>query len=588
MTCKELATLMEGLGAHDALNFDGGGSTTMWIKGKGVVNHPSDGAQRVVANHLAIHAHGSGTPGSCDRTIDELDTQIGVYDAPASSDLDGDGQADACARSASGWSCSLSSGAGFGGAIAGPKLSDASGWNSPIYYGTLRVGDVNGDGKADLCARAAAGVQCWPSTASGYGAAIAGPKLDNAGGYNLQRYGSTIRLADFNGDGKADLCVRTTADFRCYPSTGSGFGAAVVGPKLSDASGWDAPSCYGTLRMGDVNGDGKADLCGRCKAGVSCWLSTGTGFGNAIAGPAWSDASGWASLRFFGTLRLADVNGDGKADLCARSASDYRCVLSTGAGFMNASPVIGPKLSDSGGWGDYDHFSTIRMADVTGDGRADVCARGGGGVSCWPSTGNGFGAGIAGPALSDTSGWSAARYFRTIRAGDINGDRKADLCARSSAGLSCWTSTGAGFSQAITGPAWSNAAGWDDEAYYSTIRIAGPPCVKSTEICDGKDNDCDGAVDEGVCGDAGPPSADLGVPADAGDGGAIPAGDGWLWGDGATGDAEPWFELGPGGDGGGSNSSGCGCATPGQPAAGPPVALLIVALVLLARRRTGR
>jgi exopolysaccharide biosynthesis protein len=26
----------------DAINLDGGGSTTMWLKNKGIVNHPSD------------------------------------------------------------------------------------------------------------------------------------------------------------------------------------------------------------------------------------------------------------------------------------------------------------------------------------------------------------------------------------------------------------------------------------------------------------------------------------------------------------------------------------------------------------------
>ncbi len=34
---------MNILGAYEALNLDGGGSTTMWIKGKGIVNHACDG-----------------------------------------------------------------------------------------------------------------------------------------------------------------------------------------------------------------------------------------------------------------------------------------------------------------------------------------------------------------------------------------------------------------------------------------------------------------------------------------------------------------------------------------------------------------
>lgn len=65
MTCDEMETLLSGLGATDAVNLDGGGSSTMWLAGTGVVNNPSDGSQRVVANHLAIRATGSGEAKHC-------------------------------------------------------------------------------------------------------------------------------------------------------------------------------------------------------------------------------------------------------------------------------------------------------------------------------------------------------------------------------------------------------------------------------------------------------------------------------------------------------------------------------------------
>lgn len=42
MNIQELSVLMKALGCVAALNLDGGGSSTMWIKNKGVVNHPSD------------------------------------------------------------------------------------------------------------------------------------------------------------------------------------------------------------------------------------------------------------------------------------------------------------------------------------------------------------------------------------------------------------------------------------------------------------------------------------------------------------------------------------------------------------------
>jgi hypothetical protein len=65
MTCDEMIALMKGLGATDAVNLDGGGSSTMWVAGTGVLNNPSDGSQRVVANHLAVLATGSGAAASC-------------------------------------------------------------------------------------------------------------------------------------------------------------------------------------------------------------------------------------------------------------------------------------------------------------------------------------------------------------------------------------------------------------------------------------------------------------------------------------------------------------------------------------------
>lgn len=57
-TMVELAEMMQDLGADEALNLDGGGSTTMVARRAdgaiGVVNSPSDGAERLVANALEV------------------------------------------------------------------------------------------------------------------------------------------------------------------------------------------------------------------------------------------------------------------------------------------------------------------------------------------------------------------------------------------------------------------------------------------------------------------------------------------------------------------------------------------------------
>jgi len=61
MTLAELAGLLVSLGCTDAVNLDGGGSTTMWVRGE-VRNRPSDGSPREVANGLAVVLNGPVGP----------------------------------------------------------------------------------------------------------------------------------------------------------------------------------------------------------------------------------------------------------------------------------------------------------------------------------------------------------------------------------------------------------------------------------------------------------------------------------------------------------------------------------------------
>ncbi len=55
MSLPELAAAMQSLGCTDALNLDGGGSTTLWVRGK-LANRPSDGKERPVANGLVVYS----------------------------------------------------------------------------------------------------------------------------------------------------------------------------------------------------------------------------------------------------------------------------------------------------------------------------------------------------------------------------------------------------------------------------------------------------------------------------------------------------------------------------------------------------
>ena len=53
MTYPEMATLVKEYGCTDAVKLDGGGSSTLWAAGK-VLNSPSDGGTRAIANSLIV------------------------------------------------------------------------------------------------------------------------------------------------------------------------------------------------------------------------------------------------------------------------------------------------------------------------------------------------------------------------------------------------------------------------------------------------------------------------------------------------------------------------------------------------------
>lgn len=53
MTLAEMAQALADLGCSDGMNLDGGGSSTLWARGK-IINRPSDGRERAVANALLV------------------------------------------------------------------------------------------------------------------------------------------------------------------------------------------------------------------------------------------------------------------------------------------------------------------------------------------------------------------------------------------------------------------------------------------------------------------------------------------------------------------------------------------------------
>ncbi len=332
-------------------------------------------------------------------------------------------------------------------------FSDSAGFaGDESLYGSVRIGDVNGDRRADVCARTPGGIVCALSTGAGFLPATPWmtAEFTDALGWRAHDKGTTIQLADVNGDGKADVCGRSAQGIVCATARADGTGFEdprlwSSGIDFSDADGFGGhESRWGTIRFADVNGDGKADVCARTPAGIVCALSTGTSFEpyRLWLSEEFGDAQGWSDPAYATTIQLGDVDGDGRADVCGRSADGIVCATVNAEGSAFEGPSFwstGDDFSDADGWGQPVQYRSLRLADVNGDGKADVCGRSPRGLVCALSTGEGFKRKRVRERghFSDGRGWAYEPYGTTVQFGDLDGDGKADVCARESGGMLC-------------------------------------------------------------------------------------------------------------------------------------------------------
>ena len=328
-------------------------------------------------------------------------------------------------------------------------FSDGEGWGaSRSLYGTIRFADLNNGGGADVCGRFNDGVYCATSNGSQFtnwkrwSTALSGPTWDS------QQYSTTMMLGDVSGDNRADLCFRGANGVRCALSNGSSFGTATLwtpSGQYGDGEGWGADvGYYGTLRLGDVNNDGKADLCGRGIAGIYCSISNGTAFQPYTAWKAddFGDAQGWLPEKFSTTIQLADANGDGFADVCGRggASNGIACALSNGSTFgaMNWTNFM---YSDTDHWGDArSRYGAIRFGRLDAGAARDVCGRNATGIVCALGTGSGTFSKyryLNNVDFRDDQSWDQDKYAITIGMADVNNDGKADICGRRATGIVC-------------------------------------------------------------------------------------------------------------------------------------------------------
>jgi uncharacterized repeat protein (TIGR03803 family) len=178
--------------------------------------------------------------------------------------------------------------------------------------------------------------------------------------------GRGVVLADFNGDGALDAFVVNQDDYRVYFGDGRGR-FTDSGQRLSavaDASG--KPAVF------DVNGDGRIEVI----TGSTVWGVDAQG--RFTAQHLSIESSENVDL---GTMRFADLNGDGYLDLFAlRNYTASRVYLNDGHGrFRDTGQRLGDGTIGTG------QLAKISLGDIDGNGTIDAITAG----WRWPPGNNG-------------------------------------------------------------------------------------------------------------------------------------------------------------------------------------------------------
>ncbi len=253
-----------------------------------------------------------------------------------------------------------------------------------------------------------------------------------------------VATGDVNGDGYDDIVFFKHNGVYLSLSTGK----TLLDPVLvlqefgSDpaAGGWN-PVNHPRM-LGDVDGDGRADIIGFSCCSVEVSFSTGAGFTSRHTKvPDFSYLTGYQT-QTMEPRRIADIDGDGRSDIIGFNSNGVRIAVSritsstrstanfqSLGGWVSFRSIAGP--NPESGWTDDRRWPRL-VGDVTGDGLADIVGFGDGGPWIARGLGNGVFAASTQPFPGVFSGYPG-RFPRTLA--DVNGDGRLDLVAFANDGV---------------------------------------------------------------------------------------------------------------------------------------------------------
>ncbi|MCL7427380.1 trypsin-like serine protease [Streptomyces sp. YS415] len=192
----------------------------------------------------------------------------GAYNVVLQNDLNRDGYQDLLVRRSSDGDVFWKHWVPVSGSWATTKVADN--WKTRTRI--VIPGDVTGDYLPDMLSVDSAG-KLWLYPGKGNGTFASRVQVGSGTGWS--QYDVLVGHGDFSGDGRADLIVRTRSNGAVYVYKGTGSASAPFSSRVKVRT-WSTSTYNKVATVGDVTGDGRADLLARTPGGT-LYLYKGTG-----------------------------------------------------------------------------------------------------------------------------------------------------------------------------------------------------------------------------------------------------------------------------------------------------------------------
>ena len=350
-----------------------------------------------------------------------------------------------------------------------PQYADQpAGVGSNIFLGVApplpaRSGDVNGDGCAEILVTSPWGLGILEQVGNTMTGLVVTPNGTRFGGWLLNTADNLFGpIADYDGDGKAEILVTSPWGIGILKLSGNTLTAPMMAPNGTRFGGWLLDTSNNNFGpAADYDGDGKAEILVTSPWGIGILKLSGNTLTAPMMAANGTRFGGWlletADNRFG---NAADYDGDGHAEILVSSPWGIGILKLSGSTLT--APMMQPNGTRfGGGLLDTSNNNFGRSADYDGDHKAEILVSSPWGLGILKLSGSTLTAPMMQPNGTRFGGWlleTADNRFGD--AADYDGDGKAELLVWSPWGVGILKLSGNTMAAPMMQPNGTRFGGW--------------------------------------------------------------------------------------------------------------------------------